>query len=129
MFADRSALRAQIRQKALHLKRYVTPLLSKSADSVTRLGVILSPIASSKYVCNCIKVQQRKDLVHPNDVVLSSDLQLICHFVGDNVRKSTPKRGSSTLLTTPLPKKPQATVVSPQEAQPKSGDEVAIPPC
>jgi hypothetical protein len=88
-----------IANKSQHMKKYIVPMMTYTANSVTEISKSLAPIPSVNYVHCRMEVKRKSDIVdESSNSRISPDLQLVCDYVTHKERK---KRGDNHGITPP----------------------------
>ena len=75
--SDQSS-RTLIVKKSQHLKKYIVPMMTYTANSVAEISKSLAPILSVNYVHHRMDVKRRSDIVdESSNSHISPDLQLV----------------------------------------------------
>jgi hypothetical protein len=118
--SDQSS-RTLIVKKSQHLKKYIVPMMTYTANSVAEISKSLAPILSVNYVHRRMDVKRRSDIVdESSNSHISPDLQLVCDYVAHEERK---KRGDNQEITPP---KKKLRVLSRHDRR-LSSDDVMLP--
>jgi hypothetical protein len=73
-----------ISKKSQHIKKYIVPMISYTANSPSGIGKKISPIPSVDYVHSRMEIERKSEVIHENNSQMSPDF--LCDYVAHEDR-------------------------------------------